>query len=71
MANYTSIVDYLNSQGKDSSFSARTKLASEYGISNYKGTASQNTQLLKLLQSGTKTTASNTTNNKLQKNRKN
>ena len=64
MAKTTSIVDYLNSQGKDSSFSARQKLATEYGISNYKGTASQNTQLLKLVQSGTKTTNSTNNSNK-------
>ena len=41
-----SIVDYLNSQGKDSSFSARKKLANQYGIKNYKGTAKQNIDLL-------------------------
>lgn len=42
-----SIVDYLNSIGVDSSFANRKRLADKYGISNYKGTASQNTQLLK------------------------
>ncbi|SIT91784.1 D-alanyl-D-alanine carboxypeptidase family protein [Edaphobacillus lindanitolerans] len=47
-----SIVDYLNKQGRDSSFSARKKLAAQYGIKNYTGTAAQNTQLLKKLQSG-------------------
>ena len=47
-----SIVDYLNKQGKDSSFSARKRLAAKYGIKNYTGTAAQNTQLLKKLQSG-------------------
>jgi hypothetical protein len=41
-----SIVAYLNSLGKSSSFSARTSLAHQYGISNYTGTASQNTSLL-------------------------
>lgn len=56
----TSIVDYLKGQGKDSSFSARKQLASQYGISNYSGTAEQNTQLLKTLQSGTKPTTTTT-----------
>ena len=45
-----SIVDYLKSQGQDSSYSARKNLASQYGIGNYSGTDSQNTQLLKQLQ---------------------
>lgn len=45
-----SIVDYLKSRGQDSSYSARKNLASQYGISGYTGTASQNTQLLKSLQ---------------------
>jgi len=53
-----SVVDYLKSQGKDSSYSARKTLAANYGISNYSGTASQNTQLLKALQSG-KSSSSN------------
>src|SRR5699024_9375632 len=44
-----SIVDYLKSIKVDSSFSNRKKLAEEHGIKNYKGTASQNTQLLKKL----------------------
>lgn len=48
----TSIVDYLKSQGQDSSYSARKQLAQQYGISDYKGSAQQNTQLLKMLQSG-------------------
>src|SRR5699024_1979233 len=47
-----SVVDYLNSQGKDSSFSARKKLANQYGIKNYKGTAKQNIDLLNKLKSG-------------------
>ena len=45
-----SIVDYRKGKGQDSSYSARKKLAGQYGISNYSGTASQNTQLLKALQ---------------------
>ena len=47
-----SIVDYLNKQKIDSSFSNRTKLAKQYGISNYSGTAAQNTQLLNKIKSG-------------------
>ena len=46
---YTSIVDYLNSQGIDSSFNNRKKLAAKYGIINYTGTAPQNIELLKRL----------------------
>lgn len=42
-----SIVDYLVSIKADSSFANRKKLADKYGISNYKGTASQNSALLK------------------------
>lgn len=41
-----SIVDYLSSTGKDSSFSSRMTLATQNGITNYTGTAQQNTQLL-------------------------
>lgn len=62
----TSIVDYLKSQGQDSSYNSRKKLANQYGISNYTGTASQNTQLLQMLKNSsasntTSTTASNKT----------
>lgn len=57
----TSIVDYLKSQGKDSSYSARKKLASDLGISDYKGTAKQNTQMLKTLKNGS--SGSNTSKN--------
>ena len=42
----TSIVDYLKSVGKSSDYSSRSTLAQEQGISNYTGTAEQNTQLL-------------------------
>ena len=45
-----SIVDYLKSRGMDSSFNARKNLANQYGISNYSGTAKQNTSLLKTMQ---------------------
>lgn len=41
-----SIVDYLESIGKDSSFNARKQYAKQYGIANYTGTAQQNTALL-------------------------
>ena len=47
--NGNSIVDYLKSIGIDSSFDNRKKLAKEYGISNYTGTAEQNTKLLNLM----------------------
>ena len=47
----TSVVDYLKSNGKDSSFSNRAQLASQVGIKNYTGTAQQNANLLKALQS--------------------
>ncbi|MEF2293155.1 N-acetylmuramoyl-L-alanine amidase [Virgibacillus dokdonensis] len=47
-----SIVDYLNSINKDASFSNRAKLAKQYGIKGYKGTASQNTELLNKLKKG-------------------
>jgi len=45
----SSIVDFLSTKGQDTSFSARKKLAEEQGISNYTGTAEQNTTLLKKL----------------------
>lgn len=47
---FTSIVDYLKHIGVDSSFSNRARLAKKYGISNYRGTASQNVQLLDKMQ---------------------
>lgn len=50
--NITSIVDALKAIGVDSSFNNRKKIASKNGISNYTGTASQNTQLLNLLKKG-------------------
>lgn len=48
----SSIVDYLKSVGQDSSFSARTNLAKQQGISNYTGTADQNLKLLGILRGG-------------------
>lgn len=47
-----SIVDALNSGGQASDFDSRTKLAQQYGIQNYSGTADQNTQLLQKYQTG-------------------
>lgn len=47
-----SIVDYLSSVGKASDYNSRAQLASQYGISNYTGSAAQNTQLLTSLRSG-------------------
>lgn len=41
-----SIVDYMNLQKMDSSFQNRARLAKEYGIANYSGTADQNQRLL-------------------------
>ena len=46
----TSIVDFLKSQGQDSSMEARASLAEQQGITGYQGTAEQNTQLLQSLQ---------------------
>ena len=51
-----SIVDYLKSVGQDSSYVARKKLADQYGIQNYTGTASQNISLLNTLKSGASST---------------
>lgn len=47
--NLNSIVDYLKSQGRDSSFPALTILAHQHGINNYVGSAAQNEQLLAAL----------------------
>ena len=47
-----SIVDALKAIGVDSSMNNRKKIAKANGISNYSGTASQNTQLLNLLKQG-------------------
>jgi hypothetical protein len=47
-----SIVDFLKSQAKDSSFAARTQLATQYGMQGYTGKAEENLNLLSLLQKG-------------------
>ena len=44
-----SIIDYLASVGRPSDFTFRTQLATAVGITNYTGTAEQNTQLLNIL----------------------
>ena len=48
----TSVVDYLNSLGENSSFNDRKQLASVLGIQNYRGSSTQNIQLLNLLKEG-------------------
>lgn len=53
-----SLVDYLKSIGKDASFNARAQLASQYGISNYTGSAAQNLALLSKLKDGVQPTQS-------------
>jgi hypothetical protein len=51
-----SIVDYLGSVGQASDFASRKKLAEQNGITNYSGSATQNTQLLGLVQKNTNKT---------------
>lgn len=48
----TSLVDALGSIGVNAYFTNRKKIAKANGITNYSGTASQNTKLLDLLKSG-------------------
>ena len=48
----TSIVDYLKSQGQDSSYSARKNLAASLGITNYSGSYDQNVAMLNALKGG-------------------
>lgn len=50
--NGVSIVDALNQIGVDSSYSYRARLAEVNDISNYMGTAEQNTYMLELLKKG-------------------
>ena len=47
-----SIAEALKNVNVDSSFSYRSKIAKRNNIKNYKGTAEQNTQMLKLLKLG-------------------
>ncbi len=51
-ASHTSIVNALNSIGANYSFDYRKKIAVANAISNYSGTAAQNTTMLKLLKNG-------------------
>ncbi len=60
----TSIVDLLKSLGKDSSFSARKKIAVSNGIKNYTGTAAQNIQLIKIVSGQSSTSPKTTTQTK-------
>ncbi|MCU84616.1 M15 family peptidase [Listeria monocytogenes] len=50
--NSLGLVDYMNLNKLDSSFANRKKLANQYGIKNYSGTATQNTTLLAKLKAG-------------------
>lgn len=59
-----SIVDYLNSIGVDSSFANRKKLAEQYGIKNYTGTAEQNLTLLEKLRAAEKSSSGTSSNSK-------
>ena len=52
-SSYSSIVNALSSIGVDSSFTFRSKIAAYNGITNYSGTAEQNTKMLNLLKAGT------------------
>lgn len=51
-ANSLGLVDYMNLNKLDSSFANRKKLANQYGIKNYTGTATQNATLLAKLKAG-------------------
>lgn len=48
----SSIVTALKTIGEDSTYSYRCRIAAENGVSGYKGTAAQNTQMLNLLKQG-------------------
>ena len=51
-SSYLSLIEALKSIGVDSSYDNRKRIAAVNGISNYSGTADQNTQLLNLLKKG-------------------
>lgn len=53
----SSIVDYLNSIGVDSSAANRKKLAQQYGVKNYDLSAAKNLELLNKMRSGNKPAA--------------
>jgi GH25 family lysozyme M1 (1,4-beta-N-acetylmuramidase) len=65
-----SLVDYMKQKGMDASFVNRAKLAKQYGITNYEGTAAQNLALLAKLQANEKPAKVNTGNSKLTTNPK-
>ena len=44
-----SIIDYLDSKGEKSDPASRKKIAERFGMSNYKGSATQNLELIRLL----------------------
>lgn len=48
------LVDYLKAKKLSSSFSARKRMAANYGISNYTGTTAQNLALVAKLKAGVK-----------------
>ncbi|GIN87857.1 hypothetical protein J6TS2_42430 [Heyndrickxia sporothermodurans] len=50
--NTGSIVDYMISKGMNSGYANRKKLATQYGLKSYTGTAAQNTTLLNRLYGG-------------------
>jgi hypothetical protein len=50
---WNSVVDYLKSANKSSDFSDRQKLAKDLGVKNYKGTSTQNSELLDKMRANT------------------
>ncbi len=56
-----SLVDYLKAQGKPFDYASRAKLAAQYGITNYTGSAAQNLALLSKLKNGVQPTQSTST----------
>jgi LysM repeat protein len=60
-----SLVDYMKSKGMDASFDGRSKLAMQYGIDNYTGSAAQNLALLAKLESGQEPSNLNFDNSRL------
>jgi LysM repeat protein/GH25 family lysozyme M1 (1,4-beta-N-acetylmuramidase) len=60
-----SLVDYMKSKGMDASFVGRTTLATQYGITDYTGSAAQNLALLSKLQNGIQPAKINIDNSKL------
>jgi LysM repeat protein/GH25 family lysozyme M1 (1,4-beta-N-acetylmuramidase) len=60
-----SLVDYMKSKGMDASFANRSKLAGQYGIANYSGSAAQNLALLAKLESGEQPSNLNFDNSRL------